>query len=245
MVRVVERRSFARRAAGLVYRTVKRTSGINSLHLPADEAKSITPPSDLADLFYAHGGRPIHKWTHYFAHYEQFFTRFRNTPVKMLEIGVFKGGSLELWRNYFGHDATIFGIDINPSCANFVDAPNQVRIGSQDDPNFLRSVVQEMGGLDIVLDDGSHRGNHIISSFRTLFPLLSDGGLYVMEAEFPGTRQNQSLSFVKRLIDDMHCHFHRQEPLETPHVGAVHLFDSMAFIEKNERHRTGHTCVPA
>jgi hypothetical protein len=85
----------------------------------------------------------------------------------MLEIGVFKGGSLELWREYFGPAATIFGVDVNPKCADYVTAPNQVRIGSQDDALFLEKVVLEIGTLDIVLDDDSHIGHHQRRSFES------------------------------------------------------------------------------
>lgn len=243
-------RSAARKIASSLYRKIKRGHGIAPFYLPPDRAREITPRSDIADLFYDHTGRIINKWTHYLTHYDRYFQRFKDTPVRMLEIGVFEGGSLELWRNYLGSNATIFGVDIDPACATKVEAPNQVRIGSQDDPEFLRSVVDEMGGVDLVLDDGSHKGSHIITSFRALFPLLSDGGLYVIEdmhadyAEWPGTRLNQSLSFIKRLIDDMHVHHHRLEPLETPAVGGINLFDSIAFIEKIENHRTGNTNVP-
>ena len=244
-----ERRSIARKAASSLYRLVRRGPGITQFNLPPDRARELTPPSEIADLFYGHKGRPINKWTHYLAHYDRFFSRFRSTPVRMLEIGVFEGGSLELWRKYFGPKATIFGIDIDPACASKVDKPNQVRIGSQDDPDFLRSVVEEMGGIDLVLDDGSHKGHHIITSFRALFPLLSDGGLYVIEdmhddyTEWPGTRTNQSLGLIKRLIDDMHAHFHARPALESPHIGGLHLYDSLAFIEKDMNHRTANTMV--
>ena len=244
-----ERRSLARKGASWLYRKVRRGSGIKPFYLPPDQARHITPPSDIADLFYEHEGRPINKWTHYLAHYARFFSRFRNTPVRMLEIGVFEGGSLELWRRYLGPEATIFGIDIDPACASKVEEPNQVRIGSQDDPEFLRSVVEEMGGVDLVLDDGSHKGNHIITSFRALFPILADGGLYVIEdmhddySEWPGTRRNQSLEFIKRLIDDLHLHFHGLPARESPHVGGLHLFDSLAFIEKETDHHTANTMV--
>lgn len=245
-----EKRSVPRKIASSLYRKLRRGTGITPFYLPPEKARAITPESEIAELFYAHTGRPINKWTHYLGHYDQYFRRFKDTPVRMLEIGVFEGGSLELWRKYFGDRATIFGIDINPDCAGKVDAPNQVRIGSQDDPEFLRSVVEEMGGVDLILDDGSHHGSHIIASFRALFPLLSDGGLYVIEdmhddfSEWPRTRRNQSLSFIKRLIDDMHTPYTRLEPLETNSIGGLHLFDSMAFIEKNEHHRTGNTNVP-
>lgn len=245
-----EKRSLARKGAGWIYRKFNPGKGTAHLILSREEAKTITPSSAVANLFYNHAGRPITKWTHYLERYDQFFARFKDTPVRMMEIGVFEGGSLQLWRKFLGPKATIYGIDIDPACASKVDAPNQVRIGSQDDPDFLRSVVEEMGGVDLVLDDGSHKGSHIIASFRALFPLLSHGGLYVIEdmhadySEFPGSRRNQSLSFIKRLIDDMHGHYNGLEPQESPHIGGLHLFDSMAFIEKNENHCTANTNVP-
>lgn len=246
------RRSGLRRGAAWLYRRlVPRASSITPLWMPPTEAKAITPASQLAELFYRHQGRPIHKWTHYLELYSAYFERFRGTEVRMLEIGVFEGGSLELWRQFLGDEALIYGIDIDPACASKVDAPNQVRIGSQDDPQFLRSVVAEMGGVDLILDDGSHRGHHIITSFRTLFPLLSDGGLYVIEdmhddfSEFPGTRRSQSLSFLKRLIDDMHGRYTGLNPQESANVGGMHLFDSIAFLEKKVVREIANTVVPA
>lgn len=245
-------RSALRRGASWLYRrAVRRPSSITPLWKPPAEARKLTPPSPLAELFYSHEGRPINKWTHYLQLYSTYFERFRGTDVRMLEIGVFEGGSLELWRKYLGPTARIYGIDIDPACAARVDAPNQVRIGSQDDPRFLKSVVSEMGGVDLVLDDGSHRGHHIITSFRTLFPLLSDGGLYAIEdmhddfSEFPGTRRNQSLSFLKRLMDDMHGRYTGLTPLESADVGGMHLFDSIAFIEKAVGQDIANTVVPA
>lgn len=244
-------RSILRRAASSVYRKLRRgESGISGFYLPPAEAKGLSGTSEISELFYGHTGRPINKWTHYLEQYDRYFRRFKNTNVKMLEIGVFEGGSLELWRKYFGPEATIFGIDINAQCASKVDAPNQVRIGSQDDHGFLRSVVAEMGGVDLVLDDGSHKGSHIISSFRALFPLLSDGGLYAIEdihddfAEWPGTRYNQTLAFIRRLVDDMHTQFTRLPPQEADAVGAIYLVNSIVFIEKRGNLRTANTVVP-
>jgi hypothetical protein len=101
--------------------------------------------------------------------------------VRFLEIGVSKGGSLDMWRSYFGPEAVIYGIDIDEACAQFDGRSAQVRIGSQDDPAFLASVVAEMGGVDVVLDDGSHDSRHIRASLDVLFPLLSEGGVYMME----------------------------------------------------------------
>jgi hypothetical protein len=93
--------------------------------------------------------------------YDRYFSPFRGRKTRFLEIGVNKGGSLQLWRKYFGDDAIIFGININPDCEKLNGLAGQVRIGSQIDRPFLESVIKEMGGVDIVLDDGSHHMQHI------------------------------------------------------------------------------------
>lgn len=208
--------------------------------VPIREARKGT--SEISRLFFGHSGRLIDKWVHYLDLYDRHFSPFRG-PVKMLEIGVFEGGSLELWRKYFGPDATIYGIDINPACAGRVDSPNQVRIGSQDDQEFLRSVVDEMGGLDIVLDDGSHVAKHQLASFRTLFPLLRYGGIYAIEDlhtaywnQYGGGhgRPGTAVELVKSLIDDMHRWWHDKGSAE---IGAIHVYDSIVFIEKAKPER--------
>lgn len=209
----------------------------------------------LADLFYAHDGRVIHKWDHYLPIYQHYFARFQGTPVRMLEIGVSHGGSLELWRKFLGPAAMIYGVDLDPRCAA-LDRPDlPVRIGSQADPAFLKGVVAEMGGVDLVLDDGSHRGSDQKVSFDTLFPLLSRNGLYVTEdlhaAYWPGLmrggyrRPGTSIEQVKDLIDRMHGWYYRKnrhDPARTD-IDAIHVHDSIVVIEKTSRDRPFHVKV--
>lgn len=202
--------------------------------------------SELGRIFCSGEGRPVDKWLHYIPIYERYFAQYRDTAVRMLEIGVFKGGSLDMWRRYLGPDAALFGIDIDPACADRVTPPNQVRIGSQDDAAFLRWTVEEMGGLDVVLDDGSHVGKHQWKSFEVLFPLLAEGGLYVIEDTHTSywrkwgggrLRRRTANGLAKRIIDDMHGWYHRRRML-TPgktEIGALHVHDSIMVIEKRRR----------
>lgn len=189
----------------------------------------------------------IHKWLHYFSIYDQLLGPYVGTPLKMLEIGVSKGGSLDLWRRFFGPDAVIFGIDVDPACAAFDGGSAQVRIGSQDDPQFLRKVVGEMGGLDVVLDDGSHLASHQRASFDVLFPLLSEGGLYLIEdmhtAYWPGyegglRRRGTAIEFLKAKIDDMHAHYRRlgiNNTSSIPCIESIQFFDSIACVKKRQQ----------
>lgn len=203
-----------------------------------------------------HTGRLLHKWRHYLDVYDRELSDFRHgyveghtrRPLRFLEIGVSEGGSLLLWRSWFGSDATIFGVDIDPTSADLVDPDvAQVRIGSQDDPDFLRSVVADMGGVDIVLDDGSHMADHQRISYETLWPLLTPGGRYLVEdvhtaywADFGGglRRPGTAVEDAKARIDDMHRWYYRErgsqallEP-DHPDVWSVRFYDSIIVVEK-------------
>jgi len=215
-----------------------------------DQDGSSGPGPDAGPLeraFFAHRGPVVHKWHHYLPLYDRYFAPFRGRPVRMLEIGVSKGGSMDLWRDYFGPGASITGIDIEPACAAFDGRNgNRVRIGSQADPAFLRDVIVEMGGADIVLDDGSHVASDQRAAFDALFPLVEDGGLYVVEDLHTaywrpfggGYRSTDSfVAQIKTLVDDMHHWYHaagERVVAAAGHVAGLHIHDSIAFIEKRK-----------
>ena len=100
--------------------------------------------------------RVIHKWKHYFPAYERHLGKFVNTDVILIEIGCGQGGSLQMWKRFFGPHARIIEMDINPACQAFEEDQIEIRIGDQSDPVFLNTIVQECGLPDAVLDDGSH-----------------------------------------------------------------------------------------
>jgi hypothetical protein len=210
--------------------------------------------TEFSRIFYQHEGRVARKWTNYLDIYDRYLNAFRGSTVKFLEIGIDEGGSLEVWRTYLGTRATIFGIDLNPACKDRVDPPNQCRIGSQDDPDFLRRVVDEMGGLDVVLDDGSHVAPHQAISFAALFPLLCEGGLYLIEdmhtSYWPGgfrgglKRKGTAIELVKEMIDDMHRWYHRQRRPSHGMVGAIHVYDSLVVVEKRALSQPRHIRIP-
>ncbi|KLE33680.1 hypothetical protein AAW01_04475 [Aurantiacibacter gangjinensis] len=202
--------------------------------------------SPLGQIFCSGDGRPVDKWVHYIPIYERYLEHLRGSSFKMLEIGVFQGGSLDMWRSYFGDECTLFGVDIDSKTVDRVSPPNQVRIGSQDDPAFLADVVREMGGLDLVLDDGSHVGKHQWSTFETLFPLLSEGGLYIIEDthtsywwQYGGgqMRRRTANNLAKQIIDDMHAWYHKRKQITAAktQIDAMHIHDSIIVIEKRTR----------
>lgn len=229
---------------------------------------TVRPIGEFADLFFRHDGRGCTKWFQYFDAYDREFGPFRDgfvengaqRPIRFLEIGVEGGGSLELWRQYFGPDAVIFGIDIDEQCAARAAEDVQVRIGDQANAEFLRAVVQEMGGIDLVLDDGSHVAKDQRASFDTLFPLLSDGGVYMVEdahtsywvkhggaLRWPGS----FIEVAKSMVDGIHRWYFnapvgRRARMASTSVSSITFYDSMVCIRKRIHGRPvqtarGHT----
>lgn len=217
------------------------------------------PSNELFEIFSADTN--VHKWHHYFELYERYFSRFRSRPIRMLEIGVFRGGSLRMWKQYFHPDSTIVGIDVDKSCQahEIADQNVFVRIGSQADPNFLAKVNGEFGPFDIILDDGSHKTHHQIISFGALFrTALKDGGCYMVE----DTHTNYWIKHVdspetfievsKQMVDMLHepyfdrieTEFRHQHPdalksLELSYLSAnldgIAFHDSIVVFDKKKQ----------
>lgn len=209
------------------------------------------------DIYADGSDRVVHKWHHYIPLYDRYFGRWRGRPLRFLEIGVSDGGSLAMWRRFFGPDAVIFGIDIDPRCAAFDGEAGKVRIGSQDDADFLAAVVEEMGGLDVVLDDGSHEMAHVRRSFEVLFPRLSHGGTYMVEdlhtsywRRYGGGYRaaGNFFNFVRQMVDDMHRWYHdageRFGGLGAECSG-IHIHDSVVVFDKDRPYPPTHSRVSA
>src|SRR5579859_4963138 len=154
----------------------------------------------------------------YVQHYQELFRKIRRKPINLLEIGIggeenpAKGGnSLRMWRAYFPK-GRIFGLDIYDKTPHDRGRIRTFR-GSQADPEFLNSVVREIGKIDVIIDDGSHINEHMIFTFQHLFPHLSDGGTYVVEdtqtsywSEYGGNETdrndpNTAMGYFKSLVD--------------------------------------------
>src|SRR5688572_22252657 len=137
--------------------------------------------SNLRALFYNHEGKQIHKWDHYFDIYEKYFSKYIGQKINILEIGISHGGSLQLWKKYFGDKVHVYAIDINPQCKKLEEENITIFIGSQSDKQFLSEVRQQLPELDIILDDGGHTMIQQKVSFECLFLNVKEGGVYIIE----------------------------------------------------------------
>lgn len=189
-------------------------------------------------------GKVIHKWAHYFPIYERYFETWRNKSLVFWEIGVYGGGSLQMWQRYFGPSARIIGIDINPDCLKHRTAGIEIRIGNQADTAFLQSVIDEFGPPDVVLDDGSHHMGPTWATFQYLYPKVPKNGVYMVEdmhtSYWPnyGGGLNVETSFINRcktLIDELNADHTKGElaPTEfTRTTDSISFHDSMVVFVK-------------
>lgn len=185
------------------------------------------------------------KWgAHWYTpHYQRYFQPLKGKRLNLLEIGVGGGESLRMWKAYF-RKSRIVGIDLYDKtcfCENRID----IRQCDQTDSELLHRLSNEFGDFDIVIDDGSHLNEHVITTFRVLFPLLRPSGIYVVEdtqtAYWPtwggGTESPQnSMAFFKNLADGLN---HVEYPVVDYkpnyfdlHIVEIAFFHNLIFICK-------------
>ena len=201
--------------------------------------------------FLTNDQRLIHKWTHYMPAYERHFARFVNRPLTFIEIGCGQGGSLQMWKRYLGPFAQIVGIDIDLACKQFEEEQIEIRIGDQSDEQFLARLLAEFGSPDIVLDDGSHMMNHVVTTFQFLYPRLEKNGVYMVEdlhtaywQEYGGglRREGTFIELCKNLLDELNADWTRESlpPTDfTRSTFSMHFYDSLAVFERG-RHLKKH-----
>nr|WP_315592650.1 glycosyltransferase [uncultured Cupriavidus sp.] len=166
----------------------------------------------LRQLYAEHHGKVSDKWTLYLDEYDRLFAPYRERPLRLLEIGIQNGGSLEIWSKFFPQAQRLVGCDINPDCARLTydDARIQVIVGDANAPQIAAQVMSCSPAFDVIIDDGSHKSSDIIKSFLLYFPQIENGGIFVAEDlhcsywdAFEGGLYDpySSIAFFKRLAD--------------------------------------------
>ena len=208
----------------------------------------------------------------YAVHYQRHLAHLKHRRFNLLEIGVGGheapdqgGASLRMWKAFFPA-AQIYGIDLFDKSA-LEERRIKIFRGSQADPEFLRWVANRIGRIDVVIDDGSHINEHVIVSFKTLFPLLPDGGIYAIEdlctsywPEFGGrddpAAANTGMGMLKQLVDGINWEEYRVRAPGTfdRMITSVHFYHNLAFVckgrneegsNKDDTHKVHLTSVAA
>jgi demethylmacrocin O-methyltransferase len=201
---------------------------------------------------------------HYTTHYSSHFFRFKEKNVNVLEIGVggykknYKGGnSLRMWKEYFPF-GNIYSIDIYDKSA-LQEKRIKIFKGSQVDEDFVSSVVEEIGEIDLIIDDGSHINEHVIKTFEILFPKLKDGGIYAIEdvqtsywKDYGGDSENLNnpktiMNFFKNLTDSLNNKEfivpNYKQTYYDKKITSIHFYHNLIFVYKGDNDEESNIVV--
>lgn len=195
------------------------------------------------------------KWEPYFEIYERHLTPFRGKEINFVEVGVQKGGSLEMWSDFFGSQAKIIGVDVDEECKNLkYDQTNiEIIIGNQENANFWKSFLNNNSKIDIFVDDGGHTMQQQIITFESIFPNMPIGSVYICEdchtsymPHFGGGLNNSNtfIEYAKGYVDVLHYDYKDKfsTTLENKfsigkNLTGLYFYDSVVVFEKFGKRR--------
>lgn len=202
----------------------------------------INNPS-LTELGKMYGTDKIGSHT-YLPIYEQYFDPIRDKKIRLLEIGYggyanpdAGGESARMFADYFS-EGEIVVTDIYPKNLK----PNDRFIFKQGSQTDLL-LMQGLGNFDIVIDDGSHNSSDVIISFCGLFPLLNDGGIYIVEdtqtSYWPECSPNmKSMEYFKSLCDGLNYNEVRRQGYQPTYfdqnIFAIHFYHNLIIVLKGD-----------
>lgn len=171
--------------------------------------------------------------------YDSILSARRQERISLLEIGVFEGASLRMWRDYFPH-GRIYGLDRDPTGKQYEEERITILVGDQEDADLLRNAVTGAAGFDVVIDDGGHHARQQLATLLCLWPTLNAAAVYIVEDihtsylskynmawRAPGT----TVEFLKGVVDDVHAMWHdRLVSLEN--VASIHFYPETCVIQK-------------
>ena len=180
-----------------------------------------------------------------------------------MELGCYNAGFTYTLREYFKNAKNIVSVDIDPYCKQFEDKSKNVfvEIGDQCDINFLIKINEKYGPIDICIDDSGHENHQIITSLKTLFPLLSNNGVYIVEDTFccydknwdsdrdkdtygnntniiHGDNSFSAMEYLKSMADKLHCYTDKNKTIFDEFekdLFSIHFYDGICFLHKFSR----------
>ena len=155
------------------------------------------------------------KHNNYFNIYDDLFEKYRNRKITFVEIGIFSGGSLFMWRDYFGKKARIIGIDLNPDSKRFEKYGFEIFIGDQSKKSFWKKFFKKIGKVDVVLDDGGHTNYQQVITTNECIPMIKDNGKMVVEdvhtsfikKKFYNPSKYSFINYSKKIVEDINSRF--------------------------------------
>lgn len=150
------------------------------------------------------------KWDSYFDTYGELFSNYRGKPITFVEVGVLNGGSLFMWRDFFGSNARIIGIDFNSEAKKWTKDGFEIHIGDQSSKEFWVEFFEKVGKIDILLDDGGHTNKQQITTVNCAVDYINNGGMVVVEdthasymRDFGNPSNTSFIEYIKKMMDSI------------------------------------------
>ena len=186
------------------------------------------------------------KYKNYFHIYDKILKNYKNKKIKFIEIGIFSGGSLFMWKNFLGHKAEIIGVDINPEAKRFEKYGFKIFIGNQADPKFWKKIFKKIGKVDIILDDGGHTNYQQISTINHCASNINDNGKIIVEdthcsylkKKFYNPNRFSFINYVKKIIDDINTRYPSLKKFNyslNAYIYSVEIFESIVCFSINKK----------
>lgn len=181
------------------------------------------------------------KHSSYFDVYDDALAKYKNKNIIFVEIGVFEGGSLLMWRNFFGPKARIIGVDINPNAKEMEKKGFEVFIGDQTSQKFWESFFKQVGDVDVILDDGGHYFDQQIVTLEMGIKHLRDGGLILIEdthtsymKSYFGPNMFSFVNYAKNLVDQINFRSGMvNKKRYNNSLFSIKFYESIVIFEKN------------
>lgn len=180
----------------------------------------------------------------YFEVYDAYFSQFIGKKITFVEIGIFSGGSLFMWRDFFGEEARIIGIDLDGNAKKWEKYGFEIFIGDQSSELFWSNFFMEVGEVDIMLDDGGHTYEQQIVTAISSMKNIKDGGLFMVEdvhtsfmREFGYPSKFTFMEWAKSKIVDINSRFKEtnlKQTFFTKNVKSIHFHESIIVFSMNK-----------
>lgn len=216
---------------------------MNNREQPAKAVKPYEKDIGHLDIYACYKQSPYRSAKHssYFQVYAELLEPYRNKPITFVEVGILDGGSLFMWRSYFGSQARIIGVEFNPAAKRWEQDDFEIHIGSQSDPLFWQSFFKQLGDVDIVLDDGGHTYEQQIVTAHECIPHIKNGGLLIVEdthtsyfKSFGYPTKYSFIEWTKALIDNINSRFPAANVSNLPYknsVFSISIFESIVSFK--------------
>ena len=190
------------------------------------------------------------KWNNYFEIYENLFQKFLKKKITIVEVGIGDGGSLFMWKNFFGKKAKIIGIELNPESKKLEKKGFKIFNGDQSSKDFWKSFYKKIGKIDILVDDGGHTNIQQITTLIESINYVKPGGMIIIEdthtsfmknKDFKNPSKYSFINFTSSLIEVIHRrnpNLKKELNFISKKINSIEYYDSITVINIAKKNLT-------